>query len=86
MLEDGEGEPEDLKEAAYWFNRAADHGSADAVYNCARMYDDRCKILGQDDAQQTALKLYKKAASMGVVEASLKVKKIKTMQRLRYAV
>ena len=85
MLEDGEGEPADAKEALYWFNRAADHGSGDGVFNIARLCDSSFKnALGTQEDAQLALKLYKKAAAMGVVEAELKVKKIQTLQRFIY--
>ena len=83
MLEDGEGEVEDIEESLYWYNRSAEHGNGDAVYNIARLYDNSVKGAATlEQNPQLALQLYKKAAVMGVIEAEIKAKKIENLQRL----
>lgn len=56
----------DYSAAAYWYQRAADHGEVHAEYELAVMYRDG---LGVPENQPAALKLFKKSALAGYVPA-----------------
>ena len=66
MYADGEGVPEDDKEAVKWYRKAAEQGHADAQYSLGLMYADG-KGVPQDDKE--AAKWYRKAAEQGYATA-----------------
>ena len=66
MYLNGEGMPQNYKQAAYWLTKAAEQGFALAQFNLGFMYDNG-KGVPQDD--QKALDWYKKAALQGLAEA-----------------
>ncbi len=66
MYLNGEGIPQNYKQAAYWLTKAAEQGFALAQFNLGFMYDNG-KGVPQDDKK--ALYWYKKAALQGLAEA-----------------
>lgn len=62
----GENVPQDLEQAAYWYNQAADQGLAIAQYRLAAQYE-KGRGVAQDNAK--ARSLYEKAAAKGNVKA-----------------
>ena len=62
MYANGDGLEQDFKEAAKWYQKAADQGDADAQYNLGLMYDNGQGV-GQDFKE--AAKWYQKAADQG---------------------
>ena len=62
----GRGVPEDYKEAAKWFTKAAEQGDADAQYNLGIMYDNG-RGVPKDDKE--AVKWYRKSAEQGYADA-----------------
>jgi hypothetical protein len=73
MYSDGEGVPQDDKEAVKWFRLAAETGLAQAQYNLGVMYGDG-EGVPQDDKE--AVKWYQLAAEQGVTEAQIKLGKM----------
>lgn len=66
MYEMGKGVPNDLRQAAYWYERAAEQGLADAQYAIAQMYDVGLGVT--PDSQKAAI-WYERAADQGFVDA-----------------
>ena len=66
MYNDGQGVPEDDKEAVKWYRLAAEQGDANAQYNLGFMYDEGYGV-PEDDKQ--AAKWYRLAAEQGLVIA-----------------
>ncbi|PWU04580.1 MAG: hypothetical protein C5B51_16465 [Terriglobia bacterium] len=66
MYRDGEGVPQDSKEAAKWYRMAADQGDARAQYSLGLAYE-KGKGVTQDGAE--AVRWYHKAAENGNTEA-----------------
>lgn len=62
----GENVPQDLSQAAYWYNQAADQGLAVAQYRLATLYE---KGRGVTQDNDKAFGWYKKAAAQGNVKA-----------------
>lgn len=60
------GVKQDYKRAAFWFERSAEGGIANAAYNLGVLYHQG---LGMDTNVQTALKWYERAAVLGHPEA-----------------
>ena len=66
MYDNGEGVPEDDREAVFWWRKAAEQGIANAQYNLGVMYGDGKGVL-EDDIQ--AVYWYRQAAEQGVAKA-----------------
>jgi hypothetical protein len=66
MYANGRGVLKDYKQAAKWYQKAADQGDADAQYNLGVMYDKGRGVL--KDYKQ-AVKWYQKAADQGLADA-----------------
>ena len=66
MYDNGQGVPQDYKEAVKWWKKSAEQGDAEAQYNLGVMYD-----LGQGVPQddKEALKWYRKSAEQGDASA-----------------
>ncbi|MCZ8501185.1 tetratricopeptide repeat protein [Vibrio lentus] len=62
MYEDGKGVPQDNKQAAHWYHKAAEQGYARAQTNLAVLYENG-KGVPQDEKQ--AAHWYRKAAEQG---------------------
>jgi len=60
MYEQGEGIPQDVREAAIWYRKAADQGDAVGEFNLGTMYD---RGEGVPQNRQTAAELYRKSAN-----------------------
>ena len=66
MYYDGQGVPQDYKEAVKWYRKVAEQGYAEAQYNLGVMYDNGQGV-PQDDKE--AVKWYRKAAEQGGADA-----------------
>jgi TPR repeat protein len=66
MYEKGEGVTQDYAQARRWYQKAADAGSAEAMYRLGEMYEEGEGVT-QDYAQ--ARRWYQKAADAGNSEA-----------------
>lgn len=68
MYDRGNGVPQDFKEAASWYSKAAEQGNASAQFYLGQMYD-----LGKGVAQdyKEAAMWYRKAAEQGVTMAQI---------------
>jgi len=66
MYDDGEGVPQDYKEAFKWYTKSAEQGVAEAQHNLGWMYD---KGEGVPQDQKEAVKWYRKAAEQGLAKA-----------------
>ena len=66
MYCDGNGVPQDYKQAAKWFTRAAEQGSSETQCNLGRMYSEG---QGMPRDYEQAVKWYTKAAEQGYAKA-----------------
>ena len=66
MYHNGQGVPQDYREAVRWYRMAADQGDADAQFNLGVMYDNG-RGVPQDYAE--AVRWYRKAADQGYADA-----------------
>ncbi|NLK41150.1 MAG: sel1 repeat family protein, partial [Planctomycetes bacterium] len=66
MYANGQGVPQDYKEAVKWFRKAAEQGDADAQFNLGLMYANG-RGVPQDDKE--AVKWFRKAAEQGDADA-----------------
>ena len=66
MYDNGEGVPQDYKEAVKWYRLAAEQGHAKAQYNLGLMYDNG---EGVPQDYKEAVKWYRLAAEQGVASA-----------------
>jgi len=66
MYVEGEGVPQDFKQAEYWFFLAAEQGHAQAQYNLGAMYADG---LGVPVDFKQAVRWYRLAAEQGEAKA-----------------
>ena len=66
MYDNGQGVGQDFKEAAKWYQKAADQGDADAQYNLGLMYDNG---EGVKQNKKEAVNWYRKAAVQGLAGA-----------------
>ena len=62
MYYNGNGLPQDYKEAVKWYTKAAEQGYADAQFNLALMYDNG---QGVPKDYKEAVKWYTKSAEQG---------------------
>ena len=63
MYDNGEGVPQDYKEAIKWYRLAAEQGNANAQYNLGLMYDNG---EGVPQDYKEAVKWYRLAAEQGM--------------------
>ena len=68
MYDEGEGVPEDDKEAVKWYRKAAEQGHAGAQFNLALMYEEGEGVL---EDKKEAVKWYFRAVPQGHVGAQL---------------
>ena len=73
MYDHGEGVPQDGKEAAAWYLKAAEKGHVKSQYRLGLMY---ASGFGVDQDLKEAAKWYKKAAAQGFLPAKEALKKI----------
>lgn len=73
MFEKGQGVKTDFAEAAAWYLKAADKGSAAAQYRLGRLYE-RGQGVGQN--LEEALKQYRKASRQGYQDAKQALKRL----------
>ena len=66
MYDEGEGVPEDDREAVKWYRKAAEQGYAKAQYNLGIMYG---KGEGVEEDDREAVKWYRKAPEQGIAKA-----------------
>ena len=70
MHYNGEGWPQDFKQAFFWFSKAAEQGNAEAQYNLGIMYDNG-EGVPEDNVQAVAW--YRQAAEQGQIAAQFKL-------------
>ena len=68
MYDDGQGVPQDYKQAVKWYTKAAEQGNAEAQYNLALVYANGQGV--PQDYKQAA-KWYTKAAEQGNARSSI---------------
>ncbi|MEI6208112.1 MAG: tetratricopeptide repeat protein [Desulfuromonadales bacterium] len=73
MFEKGQGVKTDFVEAAAWYLKAADKGSAAAQYRLGRLYE---RGQGVEQNRDEAIKLYRKSSRQGYPDAKLALKRI----------
>jgi uncharacterized protein len=73
MYDHGEGVPQDPKEAAVWYRKAADLGHVRAQYQMGVAYANG---FGVDQDMKEAAKWYKKSAGQGFLPAKEALKRI----------
>jgi len=77
MYDHGEGVPQDGKEAAVWYLKAAEKGHVKAQYRLGLMYSSG---FGVDEDMKESVKWYRKAAGQGFLPAKEALKKIEKNQ------
>ncbi|HEY3307064.1 MAG TPA: tetratricopeptide repeat protein [Desulfuromonadaceae bacterium] len=75
MYEKGEGLTVDYAEAANWYRKAAEKGSAAGQYRLGRLYE---RGQGVEQNNEEAIKLYKKAARQGNPDAKQALKRMES--------
>ena len=66
IYDEGEGVPQDFKQAVYWYEKSANHGDREAQYHLGVMFDHG-RGVPQDYKQ--AVYWYKKSADQGIARA-----------------
>jgi uncharacterized protein len=77
MYDHGEGVPQDGKEAADWYRKAAEKGNAQAQYRMGVIYANGYGV--EQDANE-AVKWYRKAANQGFEPAKEALKRIQKVK------